>query len=424
MLNSITIVNKNKDINTDISLPLSKSISNRLMMIYAINNWDDTAIEYSDSDDSRLLKYLLEVIKKNKKADFEEDPLQLNCKNAGTVFRFLTPYLCNIDKSFVLTGSQRMQERPIEPLVTTLLNMGADILYCDNENFPPLCINNGHLSASNIELDISKSSQFASALLLMLPSWFENSKLSFLGEISSQPYILMTLKLMQYYGIDYEFIGNEISLEGTYIKTKEPFKVEADWSSASYWYEVLALSRKGELFLQSLYLDSVQGDVVLANIFESLGVKTYQREDGILIRAEGEIKYNQSIDFKDYPDIAPAVIIACAGLGVMGKFIGLESLNLKESKRMDVLCRELDKLGFDLRDNGFGEYILINSCRPEVKSLDFADIEIITDDDHRMVMAFAPMAIIGESIQLSHPNSVFKSYPSFWDEMSKIFTLV
>lgn len=424
MSSSLTVIYKNKAIKHDIVLPLSKSLSNRLMMIYALNNWDDSDIVYSDADDSVLLKYLLTVVDNNRYDDYEEEPLQLNCKNAGTVFRFLTPYLCDIKRSFVLTGSDRMKERPIEPLVAALQSLGADIRYCDKDNFPPLCINPSELINTEILLDISKSSQFASALLLMLPKWFKNSKISFSGEISSWPYIEMTLKLMNYYGVKYSFDDNEIFLSGGYQKPKKDFTIEADWSSAAYWYQTLALAKNGEIFMPNLNINGLQGDIALVDIYKDLGVATYQKNDGVLIKSEGQIVYNQTINFKNFPDIAPSVINTCAALGVMGKFTGLESLNLKESRRNDVLCRELNKLGFDLRDNGFGEYVLINSCKPEAKSYDFSGIEIQTADDHRMAMAFATMAIIGKSIQISNSNSVFKSYPFFWDEMRKIFGIV
>jgi len=424
MSSSISIVYKEKPIKTDVLLPISKSLSNRLMMIYAINNWDDSDIKYSEADDSILLKYLLQVISKNNISDFDEEQLQLNCKNAGTVFRFLTPYLCNIKRSFVLTGSERMKQRPIAPLVDALLNLGADIRYCENEHFPPLCISSSELVYQDIVIDISKSSQFASAILMVLPKWFPNSRIKFEGEISSRPYIEMTLKLMQHYGISYSFDDDEIVLSGDYKMPLENYNLESDWSSASYWYQSLALARNGEIFMKNLSVESIQGDKALVDIFSSLGVQTYQKEDGILIKAEGEISYNQTIDFKDFPDIAPSVINTCAGLGIMGKFTGLESLNLKESRRMDILCSELEKLDFDLRDNGFGDYVLINSCKPVAKSLDFHEIEVQTADDHRMAMAFAPMAIIGKSIQISNSNSVFKSYPFFWDELSKILRIV
>lgn len=424
MSNSISIVYNNLPIKTDVLLPISKSISNRTMMIYAINNWDDSNIIYSDADDSILLKYLLKVISKNQNSDLDEEPLQLNCKNAGSVFRFLTPFLCDAKRTFTLTGSQRMKQRPIAPLVDALQQLGADIRYCETDFFPPLCIIPSDVIYKDITMDISKSSQFASALLMILPKWFPKASIEFEGEISSKSYIDMTLKMMQYYGIDSSFQYNKISLKGNYIMPSKHLDLETDWSSAAYWYQVLALAKNGEIFLKNLNIDSIQGDKILAEIFNSLGVHTYQRKDGVLIKAGGEIVYNQSIDFTNYPDIAPSVINTCAALGIIGKFTGLESLNLKESRRMDVLCREMAKLGFDLRDNGFGEYILINSCAPNNKAYSFKEIEIQTDDDHRMAMAFAPMAIIGKSIQISHASSVYKSYPFFWDELSKIFSVV
>ncbi len=422
-MSSVTVVSRNTIIDKEIVLPLSKSLSNRLMMIYAINNWSDDELVYSDADDSILLQYLLKVINNNEKFDFEEEPIILNSKNAGTVFRFLTPFLCSKKRSFIITGSERMKERPIEPLVNVLLELGADIRYCEKDNYPPLCIFPSDITYTDIELDVSNSSQFASAILLMLPYWFNRSTIR-LSNISSRPYIEMTLKMMNFFGIDYTFDENEIQLEGRYKKPNETYKLESDWSSAAYWYQCLALARKGEIFLANLDTYGLQGDVALVDIFKNLGVDSIQKENGVLLKATENINYNQTIDFRSYPDIAPSVIISCAALGVMGKFTGLENLNLKESKRMEVLCNELEKLGFDLRDNGFGEYVLINSCKPSIKKYDFSNIEIQPSNDHRMTMAFAPLAIVGKSINISDSNSVFKSYPFFWDEMSKICRIV
>ncbi len=420
MPQSLTIVYYPKTINDRINLPLSKSLSNRLLMIYALMSWPMDRLKLSQADDTVLLKSLLSTIAKNEVDDFEDDPLQLNCKNAGTTLRFLSPYLSILTKEYMLTGSSRMQERPIGPLVDALRKLGADIRYVNKDGFPPIIIKPANIAYTDIVMDASKSSQFASAILLLLPLLSDEAKLRFIGKISSRPYIEMTLDLMTYFGIKYSFDKLELILKGKYLLPKKEFIVEADWSSASYWYEVLSMTRGGELFIQNLKIKSLQGDRILAEIYASLGVQTYQEKDGIRIKAEGEVSYNQNIDFKNYPDIALSVIASCAALGVMGKFSGLESLNLKESRRMDMLCSELGKLDFDLRDNGFGEYVLINPCRIENRSYDFSNIVIQTAGDHRMAMAFAPFAIIGKSICISDANSVNKSYPMFWDELLKI----
>jgi len=234
----------------------------------------------------------------------------------------------------------------------------------------------------------------------------------------------MTLDLMSVFGIEYSINDKRIELQGTYVKPTKAYKIEPDWSSASYWYQILAMASKGEILLRGLTKESLQGDAALIDIFSSLGVKSYEQDNGILIKAEGAINYNQNIDFKEIPDIAPAIIATCAALGVIGKFTGLESLNIKESRRMDIIISNLEKLSYDLRDNGFGEYVLINSCKPDNKEHDFAAISINTVSDHRMVMTFAPFAIIGKSIQIENAYSVNKSYPFFWDDMRKFFRIM
>lgn len=420
---NITLINAHKQIYGSINLPLSKSLSNRILIIHALMDWDTARLQLSEADDTALLQHLLQAIRANENSREEEDPLELNCKNAGTVFRFLTAFLSTCKRKYLLTGTDRMLQRPIQPLVEALTEIGAQISYLQNENFPPLLIQGGYLEEEILSIDASQSSQFVSAVLLILPTINRKSEIILHGEISSWPYISMTLDLMRAYGISYEVKGNILKIWGKYRQPLKPFSMEADWSSASYWYELLAIAGTGELFLNGLRFSTLQGDSRLANIFESLGVSSMEQDNGILIRASGSVIYNQNIDFKDIPDLAPAVIVACAALGVMGRFTGLESLNSKESRRMDVLCDNLQKLGFDLRDNGFNEYVLINSCDIAKGSYDFSAIQLDSHDDHRMLMAFAPLTLIGGKLQISHPQSVNKSYPLFWEEFSKVVNI-
>lgn len=310
-----------------------------------------------------------------------------------------------------------MKLRPLMPLVESLNNTGADIISINKDNRIPFSINPSKLGNNKIEIDISDSSQFATALLMMMPSIAEESTIVLNGDIASMPYINLTLEIMKFYGIDYSIDNRFITLKGSYIKPEKKYKPERDWSSASYFYELLALKKEGELLLKDLRLDSLQGDRQLAIIFEKLGVESIQLERGVLIRAGGAIDYNQNIDFSNTPDLAPAVICTCAALGTISVFTGLQSLNHKESRRMDVLCAELDKLGYDLRDNGMNEYVLLNSCKPQLRNVDFSEIIINTANDHRMAMAFAPMAIIGKGIKISNPECVDKSFPDYWNEI-------
>lgn len=411
----------NNTINVIVELPLSKSIINRQLMIYAYARWSLESLNINGADDTLLLKSLLLKITKNEIDDSSKESIEIFCKNAGTVARFLLPYLALCKKKYSLSGSERMLKRPIFPLLSSLRNIGANIESSSIELSFPLKINPSNFSDNFIEVDVTNSSQFASALLLMLPSINNENKIRLNGNLSSMPYILLTLELMKQYGVEYKLEGKDIYLIGRYTKPKQNILIERDWSSASYFYQILALKGEGEILLKSLKLDSIQGDSKLADIFETLGVESVQKDDGVLIIANKEkIIFNQNIDFNDIPDLAPAVICTCAAMGVIGKFTGLHSLNFKESRRMDVICKELDKLGFDLRDNGMDEYIIVNSCKTEYKTYNFSGITINSHDDHRIVMAFAPIAIIGKSINISHQNSVVKSFPNFWEEFDKV----
>lgn len=423
MQDRITVISKNSNLKGEIQLPLSKSISNRVLMIYAAMSWNMDELNITDADDSQLLKKHLAYISKTENTQYDE-PILIDCKNAGTVLRFLCPFLARKTNEYILTGSQRMLQRPIGPLVETLLDMGADIKFMEDEQYPPLHISPSSFQFNEVTIDATLSSQYVSAILLSLPLIKDKTTVKLQGEISSWPYIKMTLDLMADFGIEYSIKEKKIELQGTYVKPTEVYEVEPDWSSASYWYQILAMAGKGEILLRGLTKESLQGDAALIDVFSSLGVQSYEQDNGILIKAEGTINYNQNIDFKEIPDIAPAVIASCAALGVIGKFTGLESLNIKESRRMDIIISNLEKLSYDLRDNGYGEYVLINSCKPENKERDFSAISINTASDHRMVMTFAPFAIIGKSIQIENANSVNKSYPFFWDDMSKFFGIM
>ncbi len=404
--------------NTEIELPLSKSISNRISIIYAINNWSLDQLNFSNADDSVLLNKLLNDIRIKEQKDLQEEAIILDCKNAGTVFRFLTAFLPTQKQNYILTGSQRMLKRPIANLVDSLVNMGANIQYQEEEGFPPLRISSAIWQFDEVNIDISQSSQFASALLMVLPAIIENTKVNLQGEITSLPYIEMTLKLISEYGINYYFEGNTIQISGVYKKPKSTVKIEADWSSASYWYELLALKGQGQILLKDLSLESIQGDTTLVNVYEELAVKTYSHPNGVLISAEGEKATEINIDFNKIPDLAPAIIVSCAALGIKSNFKGLCNLNLKESRRMDVLQSELRKLDFDLQKTSDDEYSLNTK---EIRSnIDFSNVSIDPHNDHRMAMAFAPMAIIGGGITIESSEVVNKSYPFFWDEMEKV----
>ena len=397
-----------------IELPISKSISNRQLMIYTYANLDINKLDISSADDSQMLRQLLNEINENE-THKTTSVKEIYCKNAGTVSRFLLPLLSLQDNKYLLNASERMKQRPIKPLVDALRQMGASFDSLDQKL--PLVNSPAQYRKSVVDVDISNSSQFASAILMMMPAVFEKSTINLKGDLTSLPYIKLTLELMRNYGICYSLDGREISLSGKYSLSNKEYIPERDWSSASYFYELLALKGEGKMILNGLQLNSIQGDKRLAHIFESLGVHSEQLSEGVLIQSTKSINYNQNIDFEDIPDLAPAIICSCAALGVIGKFTGLQSLNFKESRRMDVLCSELAKLGYDLRDNGMDEYILINSCKPQERNADFSNVTINTANDHRMAMAFSPFALVGKSINITDAQSVEKSFPDFWKEL-------
>ena len=407
---------QSRNFTVDINLPASKSISNRLLIIRALSNDSFTIINPSNARDSELLEVLLEQIH-SKQADTKIK--EIDAEDAGTVFRFLTAYLSVQKGSFILKGSERMQERPIGILVDALRQLGAKISYLNAEGFPPLRIDTHNLASETLKIQANVSSQFISALLLVAPLLPQGISIQFDQKPSSWPYILMTLQLMLSFGIDLQYDENSIEVQSGHYKPKETI-VEADWSSAASWYQCVAFSKAGQLFLKNLKLDSLQGDAILPEIYSQLGVETTELEGGILIKKSKIIKQNITIDFSQHPDLALPIIATCAGLNIIGKYSGLESLKIKESNRINALETELAKLGFDFRETNENEWVLINSCKTEKVKHDFSSILIQSHNDHRIAMSFAPFAILGKGIQIENASVVSKSYPSFWQEFAKL----
>jgi len=406
--------NKN-DFNAEINLPASKSLSNRLLIICALSQDKFEIKNLSEANDTELLQKLLNKLKHTS----SQETITIDAQDAGTVFRFLTAYLSRTIGKFKLTGSQRMQSRPIGILVDALRELGAKITYLKQDGFPPLLIEGQELNSKTLKIQSNISSQFITALLLITPLLPQGLKIEFDQKPNSYPYILMTLQLMQTYGINLQFDEDKIEITpGDYLSKNKT--IEADWSAAAFWYQSLAFSNSGQILLKGLTLKSLQGDSILPEIYQQLGIKTTELKSGILLKKEGAINFNFNYDFSQYPDLALPVIATCAGLGVIGKFTGLESLKIKESNRIEVLETELAKLRFDFRETGNGEWILINSCKVEKHDYDFTNVIINTYNDHRVAMSFAPFAILGKGIQIENPEVVIKSYPKFWKEFNKI----
>lgn len=394
---------KERNIKATINLPSSKSISNRALIINALSYSPYPLLNLSDSDDTKVLSAALNS--NNNKFDIG---------HAGTAMRFLTAFLAKIVGEWEVTGSERMQQRPISILVDALKSLGAQIEYTKNEGFPPLKIFGSRLIGKTIELDGSVSSQYISALLLIAPSIENGLTLKLKGEITSRSYVELTLKLMAKFGIQYHWEENKITVQQQNYLPRD-FTVEADWSGASYWYEILSLCNSGEILLKNLALESLQGDANIAGWFTQFGVISTQKTEGVLLSKKESLSPEKLIhDFIENPDVAQTMACLCVAKQIPFHFSGLKTLKIKETDRISALQNELSKLGAELTEPNEGELAwdgIINSN---------ALIEnpvIETYHDHRMALAFAPMALTGYRLQISDPMVITKSYPGFWEDL-------
>ena len=390
--------------NPIITIPGSKSESNRLLILKGC--YPKISItNLSNSDDTvSLLKGIEQV-----------DGI-VDVHHAGTAMRFLTAYFASkkgVD--IIITGSKRMQERPIRILVDALNDLGADIHYLKNKGFPPLKIIGTDLNVSSVTLDAAISSQYISALMLIAPSLKNGLIINLAGEITSVPYIKMTLNLMRKVGFSGSFNTNRIQIKATNTIDSSRLNVESDWSSASYYYSIIALSRNLELTLNNFSKNSMQGDSKIISIFEKLGVETIfnKNDNSILLRhIKVEIIDCLSLNLNDTPDIAQTLAITCFGLGIHCKLEGLKTLKIKETDRLLALKTELEKLGANVTITE--QSIEVFRSRKIIEN-----ITIETYQDHRMAMAFAPL-VFKVPINILEPNVVTKSYTTFWEDLLKI----
>lgn len=394
---------KDKNIKATINLPSSKSISNRALIINALSYSPYPLLNLSDSDDTKVLSAALNS--NNNKFDIG---------HAGTAMRFLTAFLAKIVGEWEVTGSDRMQQRPISILVDALNSIGAQIDYIQNEGFPPLKILGSRLIGKTIELDGSVSSQYISALLLIAPTIENGLTLRLKGEITSRSYIDLTLKLMAKFGIQYRWVGNEITMPEQKYFARE-FTIEADWSGASYWYEILSLCDSGEIFLKNLELESLQGDANIAGWFTKFGVNSVQKSDGVLLVKNENISPEKLIhDFIENPDVAQTMACLCVAKQIPFHFTGLKTLKIKETDRISALQNELAKFGAELNEPNEGEL----AWDGKINSNALIENPVIeTYHDHRMALAIAPMALSGIKLRISDPMVITKSYPGFWEEL-------
>lgn len=385
-----------------VELPASKSISNRVLILNALSLNTNPVENLSDCEDTQVI---IDA--------FNSDSNVFDVKGAGTAMRFLTAFLAGMDGEWIVQGSKRMHERPIFPLVDTLRTIGADIEYLGNDGYPPLKIRGKRLKGGEVYVSGSVSSQFISALMMVAPTMENGLIINIRDEIISKPYINLTAKLMEEYGIHLKWEGNRIKIKPQAYKPVS-FKVESDWSAASYWYEMVSLCPHSEITLLGLQEGSYQGDANLVNLFKDLGVSTEFIPNGVIIRKVGKPTKKFFHNFIYEPDLAQTFAAACCFLHVPFIFSGVQSLRIKETDRIEALRTELKKLGFVLSETD-SEMLEWDGERCFAEE----DAVIDTYDDHRMAMSLSPAAIPFKSVIINDPQVVNKSYPNFWDDLKK-----
>jgi 3-phosphoshikimate 1-carboxyvinyltransferase len=387
--------------NIKIDLPSSKSISNRLLILNALSYNPYPVKNLSDSDDTRALAVAL-----------TSNANLFNVGAAGTTMRFLTAFLSRIVGEWIFSGSELMKERPIGVLVDALKELGANIEYTEKEGYPPLKILGSSLQGKTLELPGNISSQYISALLMIAPTVTDGLTLKLKGDITSRPYINLTLKLMEQFGVQSEWTDNTIIVPEQELKPVES-KAEGDWSAASYWFQIAALAKDdANVTLKGLDRYSLQGDSKVANLFTQLGVKHKFSQKGLQLSKSGELTKHFSYDFTDQPDLAQTFAVTCACLNIPFHLTGLHTLKIKETDRINALIAEARKLGFAFTTNDVND-LKWDGTKTEMT----APPVISTYHDHRMAMAFAPAAIACGTMTIENPEVVSKSYPNYWKDL-------
>lgn len=395
----ISYQNKSSDLGI-IEIPGSKSESNRALLINALCKNPGEVYNLSTARDTQLMESLL-----------VSESSEVDVKDAGTVMRFLTTYFSLTNQLKKITGTARMQERPIKLLVDALTTLGVNISYSSKKGYPPLDINGFIKQLTNrISIDGSVSSQYLSALLMLAPTLPNGLTLEVENGATSKPYLLMTIELMKHFGIEVEIDNNLYKVNnGTY--SYNPFTVEPDWSSASYWYSIFVLSESEKLFLKGYKKNSLQGDRSLVELMKPFGVQsTFSSQGAVLTKVPKELP--KEIDFINNPDLAQTFAVLCAALEHNCIFRGLHTLKIKETDRIEAIKNELQKIGADFMENN-NQWAVI----PPRGNWKSKPVFINTYHDHRMAMAFAPLACVLPSIIIESPDVVNKSYPSYWDDL-------
>ena len=404
-MNSYSLKHDNLFFSRTFEISGSKSESNRLLILkYFYRNLEIENL--SDSDDSVVLSKHLKSLSNH-----------IDIGHAGTAMRFLTAFLSiQNNKEFEITGSERMKQRPIKILVDALNSLGAEIRYKDKVGYPPLIIKGKKISGQKISLNAEISSQYISALILIAPFLDRGLLIHLEGKITSRPYLEMTLSILNKIGVSYEFTNNKITIEPLTEIDNTTINVESDWSSVSYFYSIIALSNKSELIIGKFYNSSIQGDKELSKIYLKFGVETEFLDDQgrIILKKIKDFVLPQkvSIDLTKHPDIAQTIAVTCFGLGISCDLFGLHTLKIKETDRLLALKIELEKLGAEIEITNNSIHL---SCCSKINE----NISIDTYNDHRMAMAFAPLAIL-VPLKINNPDVVSKSYKNFWSDLKAI----
>lgn len=393
-----------KIIRGSIDLPSSKSIANRALIIHALSYSPYELKNLSVSDDIEVMQKVL-----------TSNTNKFDIGHAGTAMRFLTAFLSQIVGEWTITGSERMKQRPIHILVDALNELGAKIEYLEKEGYPPLKIWGSHLKGKILELDGSVSSQYISALLMIAPVIEGGLTLRLKNKITSRPYIELTLKLMKQFGVRSVWKGNEIRVDEQPYQAKA-FTVEADWTGASYWYQMAALADEAEIELKNLRLISLQGDCEIASWFKEFGVDSKATSDSVIITKSANIhpKHLQ-LNFIENPDVAQTMAMLCVLKNVPFHFTGLETLKIKETDRIAALQNEMAKFGAEITEPKHGELKWDGTFPVEPEEIP----DIATYHDHRMALAFAPAAMF-QTIDIDDPMVISKSYPQFYEHLKQV----
>ena len=400
-MKDLTLRHQSGNLHGRIQITGSKSESNRMLLLQALYP-QITLDNLSNSDDTVAMK-----------SGLESDKNMVDIGHAGTSMRFLSAYYSTLEnQEKILTGSSRMQERPIGVLVDALRQLGADISYLKNEGYPPLLIKGKRLTASEVLLSANISSQYITALMLIAPSLPDGLRLYLEGKITSIPYIEMTLSLLHKIGVDAIFSGQHIQVFPKKDITQITHAVESDWSSASYYFSMVALAKEADVSLSTYKKDSLQGDRVLMDVYQQFGVKSSIENNTLALKKQTMGSTHVQLDLSDAPDIAQTIAVTCYGLGLSCSLTGLHTLKIKETDRLVALQNELSKLGatIEITDKSLHLHKRTNPIRPNVL--------IETYHDHRMAMAFAPLGLL-VPIRIQDADVVTKSYPGFWKDLEQ-----